>query len=172
MFRRYSPKMIPGMSLEDEIAVHRAGLITYAYRLTGDADEAEDVVHAAMVKALQSIRSGTEPGNLRAWLYKITHNEAMNSRRRSRLGELAARRRPETGPTSSTRADLLGLVQREVGRLDEPYRSSVTLKFLQHLKYEEVAEILGLPLGTAKSNVARGLMQLTERLGGALDKDV
>jgi RNA polymerase sigma-70 factor (ECF subfamily) len=164
--------MIPGMSLEDEVAVHRAGLITYAYRLTGDADDAEDVVHAAMVKALQAIRSGTGPANLRAWLYKITHNEAMNSRRRSQIGEQAVRRRPAPGPAPATRQDLTGLVQRELRTLDEPYRSTLTLKYLQHLKLEEVAEILGLPLGTVKSHVARGLRQLTERLGGALDKDV
>jgi RNA polymerase sigma-70 factor (ECF subfamily) len=164
--------MIPGMSLEDEVAVHRGGLITYAHRLTGDADEAEDVVHAAMVKALQAIRSGTEPGNVRAWLYKITHNEAMNSRRRSQAGAQAVRRRSAPESSSSARPDLMGLVQRELGTLDEPYRSTLTLKFLQHLKYEEVAEILGLPLGTVKSHVARGLRQLTERLGGMLDKDV
>ena len=77
--------MIPNMTLEDEIAVHRKGLLTYAFRLTGDAHEAEDVVHAALVKALQAIRSGAELNNVRAWLYKITHNEAMTARKRSRM---------------------------------------------------------------------------------------
>lgn len=164
--------MVPNMSLEDEIAVHRKGLLTYAFRLTGDAHEAEDVVHAALVKGLEAIRSGADLSNVRAWLYKITHNEAMTARRRARIGEQAVRRRgaPATPPTS--RQDLMGLVQRELGTLNEPCRSALTLKFLQHLKYEEVAEILGLPLGTVKSHVARGLRQLSERLGGALDKDV
>ena len=164
--------MIPNMSLEDEIAVHRKGLLTYAFRLTGDAHEAEDVVHAALVKALQAIRSGAELNNVRAWLYKITHNEAMTARKRSQIGEEAARRRGVAGPTPSTGQDLMGLVQRELGTMNEPYRSALTLKFLQHLKYEEVADILGLPVGTVKSHVSRGLRQLSERLGGALEKDV
>ena len=76
-------------SIEDEIAVHRGELLVYAYRLSGDQDQAEDIVHTAFVKALQSARSGVEAQNPRAWLYRIVHNEALTSRRRSRR-EIAA----------------------------------------------------------------------------------
>jgi RNA polymerase sigma-70 factor (ECF subfamily) len=157
-------------SIEDEIAVHRAELLVYAYRLSADNHQAEDIVHTAFVKALQSVRSGAEARNLRAWLYRIVHNEAQTSRRRSRR-EIAAL---VTLPQASAAADpaaaqLLGKVEREMGLLAEPYRSALQLRYLQHLKVEDVADVLQLSAGTVKSQLARGLRLLTERLGDAME---
>jgi RNA polymerase sigma-70 factor (ECF subfamily) len=157
-------------SIEDEIAVHRTELLVYAYRLSGDNDRAEDIVQAAFVKALQSARSGTEARNLRAWLYRIVHNEALTSRRRSRREIAALVSLPQAAaPADPAQARLLGKVEREMGLLAEPYRSALQLRYLQHLKVEDVAEVLQLSVGTVKSQLARGLRLLTDRLGDAME---
>ena len=157
-------------SIEDEIAVHRAELLVYAYRLSGDRDEAEDIVHTALLKALQSVRSGVDAQNLRAWLYRIVHNEALTSRRRSRREIAALVALPQASePADPAQARLLGKVEREMGLLAEPYRSALQLRYLQHLKVEDVADVLRLSVGTVKSQLARGLRLLTDRMGDALE---
>jgi RNA polymerase sigma-70 factor (ECF subfamily) len=60
------------------------------------------------------------------------------------------------GP-ASTQADDLIRIERAVRSLPDPFREAVILKYLQHLTYEEVADVLDCPVGTAKANVARGL---------------
>ena len=67
------------------------------------------------------------------------------------------------------RTQLLGKVEREIGRLDEPYRSALQLRYLQHLKVDDVAEVLQLSVGTVKSQLARGLRLLTDRLWDAME---
>jgi RNA polymerase sigma-70 factor (ECF subfamily) len=157
-------------SIEDDLAAHRGELLVYAFRLSGDDDEAEDIVQTAFVKALQSARSGVEAQNARAWLYRIVHNEALTARRRSRreTAALVALPRPSAQPDPA-RARLLGQVERELGRLDEPYRSALRLRYLQHLKVDDVAEVLQLSVGTVKSQLARGLRLLTDRVGDAME---
>ena len=157
-------------SIEDEIAVHRAELLVYAYRLSGDRDEAEDIVHTALLKALQSVRSGVDAQNLRAWLYRIVHNEALTSRRRSRREIAALVSLPQAAaPADPAQARLLGKVEREMGLLAEPYRSALQLRYLQHLKVEDVADVLQLSVGTVKSQLARGLRLLTDRMGDGME---
>ena len=162
--------MNPSASIEDEIAVHRDELLVYAYRLAGVRDEAEDVVHSALMKALQSARSGVEARNLRAWLYRIVHNEALTSRRRSRRETAALVALPRAAASrDADQARLLGAVEREMGLLAEPYRAALQLRYLQHLKVEDVADVLQLSVGTVKSQLARGLRLLTDRLGDAME---
>lgn len=157
-------------SAEDEIAVHRAELLVYAYRLSGEHDRAEDIVHGALLKAFQCVRSGTQARNLRAWLYRIVHNEAVTFRLRTRRDQAVLVSLPKpTAAADPARARLFGKVEREIGRLEDPYRSPLQLRYLQHLKVEEVADVLQLSIGTVKSQLARGLRLLTDRLGEAME---
>jgi RNA polymerase sigma-70 factor (ECF subfamily) len=162
--------MTPSTFVEDELAAHRGELLVYACRLSGDRDEAEDVVQAAFLKALQSARSGVEARNPRAWLYRIVHNEALTFRRRSRREAAALVGLPKAAvPADPARERLLGKVEREIGLLAEPYRSALRLRYLQHLKVEDVADVLQLSVGTVKSQLARGLRLLTDRMGDAME---
>jgi RNA polymerase sigma-70 factor (ECF subfamily) len=158
------------VAAEGELGQYRQALLTYAYRLTRDAHEAEDIVHSAMLKALQALRSGEAVANVRAWLYRITHNEAVSARRRAKLRRETCAQILPSEPAPPGREALLERVRAELDGLREPYASALRLRYLQHLKLEEVAEVLGLPLNTVKSHMARGLRLLTERLGDALEE--
>jgi RNA polymerase sigma-70 factor (ECF subfamily) len=156
---------------EELVVQHREALLTYARRMTGDAHAAEDIVQAALLKALQALRGGTPVTNVRAWLYRVTHNEASTWRRRTRLQEGVLRDRPAV-TSEPDRTSLLPQVHREIQALEEPYQSAIRLRYLQHLTNDEVAGVLDLPVGTVKSHVARGLRRLSDRLADALEGDV
>lgn len=141
----------------DPVAAHRASLVSYALRMTGDLDEAEDVVQSVIARALQ-VRPA--PTDWRSFLYRMTHNAIVDQRRRRTLWQrVRGCLRPQP-PAPQDR----GLLQ-ALAELGEPYRSTLTLRFLQRMKLSEVAEIKSAPLGTIKAQVARGLRLLRERIG-------
>ena len=153
---------------EEELAGRRPELLAYAFRLSGDRDEAEDIVHTALVKALEALRRGDVVEHPRAWLYRIVHNEAETARRRDRRARAALTRFVPVAPDSEDRAALYARIEREIAQLPDPYRAALRLRYLQHLKNDEAADVLGVPVGTLKAQVSRGLRILTERLGEAL----
>ncbi len=146
-----------------------AELVQYAYERTWSLEGAQDVVQRALLKAWVVFRDGARPFNPRAWLYRIVHNEAANDVRsdavRRRLGVKVAT------PVSSNEPDgLLGAQVREtldaVRGLPDESRDIIVLHYMQGLSISETAEIMGIPAGTAKSQIARGLDLLRARLQG------
>lgn len=153
-------------------------LYSFAYRLCGSREDAEEVAQDAFVRAYRALK--TYPAGriralaLQAWLYRITLNVARNRfrRKRARLVSIenggsdgrAARRawdssgdpgpRPDSRlEESQRRANIASLV----ATLPERYRSALILRYVEGLSLEEVAAILKQPLGTAKSNVHRAV---------------
>jgi RNA polymerase sigma-70 factor (ECF subfamily) len=140
---------------------HAAELTQYAYVHCGSANDAGDVVQRAFLKGWQAYRSGARPLNVRAWLYRIVHNEASNHRR-----EVQTRGRHRRPPSSSIPVGG-GLLEEEMEKLlgclrelPAPFKDLLALHYLQGLSISEVSELLDLPLGTAKSQLARGLALL------------
>ena len=144
----------------------REELVRYASRMLGSAHDAEDVVQNAMLKAH---RNGTRPDDQRAWMYSIVRNEIVDHLRRRRTHATALAELPPTRETRdpcalSETADDAERVARELARLPDPYREVLVLRFQQQLKFEEIASVLGDPLGTVKVHAARGLKLLRERV--------
>jgi RNA polymerase sigma-70 factor (ECF subfamily) len=139
-------------------------LVRYAHERTGSLDDAADIVQAAFLKAWTSFRQGTRPEHPRAWLYRIVHNEASNYRRGSGRQKRAAL------PPGASPDGLLTSEAREtvdaVRALPPPFGDAIILHYLQGLSISETADVLGVPEGTAKSQIARGLELLRERIGG------
>lgn len=139
--------------------------------MLGSQTDAEDIVQNVLLKAHQN---GTRPDDVRAWLYSITRNEVYDHLRRRRaqataLSRLAAdaETAEEPGRAAET-ADAVEQVSRALAALPEQYRDVLALRFQQHLKFEEIAKVLGLPLGTVKVQAARGLKLLRQNLKGVL----
>src|SRR5262249_23654681 len=153
-------------------------LYSFAHRLSGNAEDAEEIAQDAFVRAYRAMR--TYPAqriralSLKAWLYRITLNVARNRMRGKRHvhvsiderdGDGRARWEPEDDPESRPdtrfevrrrRADLATLV----AGLPDRYRSALILRYMEGLKLEEVASVLNQPLGTVKSNVHRAVNAL------------
>ncbi len=159
-------------------------LYRFVLRFTGCAAEAEDVAQDAFVRAYRWLRTNRiEPDtfHLRPWLYRVALNVCRNrARRGGRTVELldepaglGMTEEPERGPeglaeANETRAELAALL----AAMPANYRAAVVLRHVEELSYADVAAATGCPLGTAKSNVHRGLAWLRSHmhpLGGVPD---
>ncbi len=160
---------------ERMVREHEHGMFVFALGLSGSRAEAEDIAQEGFLRAFRSLRAFDEArlASLaeRAWLRRICLNVWKNRVRsavRHPGGELseevadAAPGPEERALDSIARAD----VWRAVAALPEPQRIAVTLRWVEDLPYAEVAEVMAVPVGTAKSHVSRGLVGLRRLLEG------
>lgn len=157
-------------------------LYGYLRRYVGDDDLADDVFQNTFVAVFRKIAQ-YEPGRAaRPWLYAIATNQAIDAmRKRSRQGdraadartapdeegeprplfELAAAPGPDPGELAD-RAEQAERVRAAVAKLPELLRQVVVLAYFQGLKYKDIADVLGIPVGTVKSRLHAATTKLTE----------
>ena len=149
-------------------------------RMLASADTAEDATQDAFIAAFRAIQRfrGTQSGGFRAWLYRIAVNACYDEmrRRRSRLtvsldvprGESGQTIDvPNPGPTLEERAqtaELGSAIQGALNALPSDQRLAVILCDVQGMEYAEIAQIMGVSLGTVKSRINRARGRLRERL--------
>ena len=144
-------------------------LYAVARLILRDSDRAEDAVQEALVSAWRDLRSLREPGAWDAWLYRLTvwacYRQARKDRRRA-VVELNVMPDPAREPS----ADLaLRIVERErldrqLGLLPIDQRAVIVLHFYLGRPITEAAGILGIPIGTAKSRLNRGLQAMRDAM--------
>ena len=157
---------------ETELLPHLRSLFGAAYRMTGNAHDAEDLVQETFLRAhraLDRFESGT---NARAWLHTILQRVRTDAYRRRE-------RRPATveltgeGPGVAPAQDALASgyedLERALAELPEAFRTAVVLRDLQELSYAEIAEALGVPVGTVMSRIHRGRALLRQALTGGTE---
>jgi len=156
----------------EEIARDEGDFIyTVAYRLTGNRDDAQDLVQEVLVRVQRGLRT-YRPGSLRGWLGRITTNAFLDdARRRTRRPVTALPDDPDAvlpaAPDAAASAEAAGLsdqVQEALGRLPAEYRVPVVLADVVGLPYAEIAEQLEIPVGTVRSRIHRGRLALREAL--------
>ena len=158
------------------------------YRLTENSEEARDLTQETFLRAFQSISQFRGESDLRTWIYRIAINQARNRwrwwRRRRRDttvsldSDSAHGNQPLVNVLSSDRDDspeqetLLRERERALRKalrsLSLSYRETVILRDIEGFSYEEIAETLGINVGTVKSRLARGRQELKTRLEGSL----
>ncbi|HXF56738.1 MAG TPA: sigma-70 family RNA polymerase sigma factor [Actinomycetota bacterium] len=165
---------------EAEVLPLLPSLYSAARRLTRDVQEAEDLVQETFLRAYRGFRR-FEPGtNVRAWLFRILTNTFINLyRRRQREPQtvsedevedwyLYSKMREEGLEPSAEAAVIDSLpdedVQGALASLPEPFRLAVLLADVEGLSYREIAEVMGVPIGTVMSRLHRGRRALERRL--------
>jgi RNA polymerase sigma-70 factor (ECF subfamily) len=161
-----SPNPSTGLSAEVLLA-HSAWLTRLARALVVSDDEIDDVVQQTYLQALAKPPRHTE--NLRAWLSAIARN-IVRSRSRSDTSRVArevavAPPRPVEDPAEAVeRAELRHEVVKAVLALDEPYRSSIILRFFEEKEVEAIGRMMGSGSDTVRTRIRRGVMRVREQL--------
>ena len=157
-----------------------------ALRLLDDPSEACDVVQEVFLKVFRNVSSFRGQSTLKTWIYRITVNEAHNARRwffRHRRAEVELDKNPEESrnwkeiiPDRSRSpfdeafdSEQHIMIEAALKRINPIFREAVALRDISDLAYEEIAEILGVSLGTVKSRILRGREALREELVGSLE---
>ena len=159
-----------------ELVIRHAPMAKRLAVLSGAGSDADDVVQEAFVKAYRSLSSFRDGADFRPWLLRIVLNETRNAHRgRSRrvdreLRVVRASNRPLTAADPAElavgeerRATLLAAIR----TLPTELRDVVTCRYLLELSESETAASLGIPNGTVKSRLSRGLARLREELADA-----
>lgn len=142
---------------------------TLALRSLGDPHDAEDVTQQVFISAWGSRHTLRPDGSVAAWLvgiarHRIADVRTQRYRSRRNTAAVAAQVPPETiAPPQDELAGQL-LVTHELEHLGEPRGTVVRMAVIEDRPHEEIARVLELPLGTVKSHVRRGLLQLRSRL--------
>ncbi|PNY81588.1 RNA polymerase sigma factor [Deinococcus koreensis] len=164
----------------DFVQEYEGRMYGYLYRLEGNSEDALDLTQEVFYRAWRSIRTFRSGERVLPWLYQVARNTQIESHRRKQLQRFSLEEaREDVGfeVTSVARspvqaaesADAQDRVQRALLKLPAEYREAVVLRFVEDLPYEEIAQIQGVAVGTAKSRVFRAKEQLAELLADVAD---
>ena len=163
-------------------------IFSIIYRMVGDRELAEDLAQETFIKVLNAIDSYRPEHKFSSWIFKIANNAAIDHLRRRELETLSLDGAPDAitaerqgatalqvrdraeSPLDEMEARELGSqIERAIARLRPEYRSCIMLRHVEGRAYEEIAEILGLPLGTVKTYIHRARAELRAALGPLRD---
>ncbi len=151
------------------MAAHRAPLFRFLLRQGAAPDQAEDCLQEAFMRAYRSLNSLRDWAAAKSWMYGITRNVFLNSVRREavRARPLPPADPPEL-PTADERAEQnerARVLRGAISSLPPPRPEIVDLHYRQGLTLEEIAQKLGMPIGTVKTNLYRARAALRKELG-------
>lgn len=144
-----------------------------AFRITGDGTLAEDVVQDAFVSVWrEACRFDPERGQVKSWLLTIVHHKAVDAvRRRTNRGERGLPDGPDAFVASLSRPDEIAemtmdaaAVRQAVRAVPDDQRRTIEMAYFEGMTHVEIAERMGVPLGTVKSRLRIGLEKMRESL--------
>ncbi|UCD29431.1 MAG: sigma-70 family RNA polymerase sigma factor [Planctomycetota bacterium] len=167
------------------VSKYQDRVLNVCWRMAGNMDDAQDLAQEAFLHALESIQSFQHKAGFYTWLYRIAVNLSITHRRKSarqvklslhgrdgQWGDDCQEVKPvgrvsneKTDPAAKLSArETERLVMEGLEQLDEEQRAIIVLKDVESLDYQQIAEILEVPVGTVKSRLHRARMALRERL--------
>ena len=157
-------------------------LYNVLFRVTGSREDAVELLQDALIRAYRNLGSFQGEASFYTWLYRVAMNLALTRKRRQKVRAVSTEGGENGRPldisddperTSPGReleaADRRRLVERAMASLDEPHRAILVLKEVEGLRYEEIARVLELPIGTVRSRLHRARADLRDRLKPLLD---
>ena len=153
---------------EAEALPHLRSLYGTAFRMTRNAQDAEDLVQETFLRAYRAFDGFTPGSNIRAWLYTILHRVRTDAFRRSSRSPRTVEMTGE-GPSVPPPQDALAQGGEDLARaltaLPDVFRNAVVLRDVEDFSYQEIARILDVPIGTVMSRIHRGRALLRQALG-------
>jgi len=167
-------------AFNDLVRRYEKQVYNFAYRLTNNYDDANDVAQEAFLRAFNAIGSFRGDASFSTWLFRITTNVFLDDRKKARahpqtsldeymeLDESSVARQVEDtspGPQALTEeAERTQILGDAITSLPDYQRAMVVLYHTQQKSYEEIAEMMDLPIGTVKSRLNRARLALKEKL--------
>ena len=166
------------LQMEAIVAEHETGLLRYAARILNNPTEAQDVVQNVFIKLFRAWEGEWEPAaKLKAWLFRVTHNEAVDHvRRESRLKLLHSRHAEDRSLCGDGRNcpgvldERKQLVLQFIGKLHPREQQVLLLRLEEGLSYREISDVTGRSEGNVGNILHHAVRKLSERLkiAGAL----
>jgi RNA polymerase sigma-70 factor (ECF subfamily) len=156
---------------------YQARLYNAAIRLVENPEDAADVVQDAFLNAYQSLHTFKGDAEFFTWLYRIAFNTAISLKRKKRTAVSLDAVGPDGGIDPDDPSDYIKpgaalerseeetQLQDAMNRLSHEHREVLVMKDIDGLKYEDIAEILAVPIGTIRSRLHRARLELRELLG-------
>ena len=158
-------------------------LLNFSYRFLGNLEEAEDVVQETFLRLYRNKKAYRQIAKFSTWLYTITSNLAKTELRKRKRRKLISitdmgyddkeYEIEDQGADTERDVDSLikeKIIQEAIEELSPRFREVIILRDIQELSYEEVGEILKIPLGTVKSRVNRARLKLQSKLQNVMAK--
>ncbi|MFM7489005.1 MAG: RNA polymerase sigma factor [Actinomycetota bacterium] len=144
-------------------------ILTACRRLLGRHADADDAAQNALVSIVRNIGSFDQRSSFSTWVWRIATNAALDEiRRRGRRDVPSSDRhdfdRPDQSATAVSSLDDRQIVEAALLRLPIEFRTAVVLRDLVDLDYDEIADVLDIPIGTVRSRISRGRSQLADLL--------
>lgn len=163
-------------AFEKLIEVYQKKIFNLAYRMVGNHDDAADLAQEALIRIFKSIANFKEQSSFSTWVYRITTNVCLDEIRKKknrRVLSLDEEIHVEDGEMQRQimsddplpdevveREELRSIVNGAIGSLPEEQRLVISLRDIQGLSYDEIAEVLDCPTGTVKSRINRARQAL------------
>jgi len=154
------------------------------FRMVRDRETAEDLAQETFIKVLNNLDRYSPEFKFSSWLFKIANNLTIDHLRRRRVNTISIEGAPDAVTAESAKATSIAVVsgnespleelesrelgtaiERAIGKLRPEYRACIMLRHVEDKSYEEIAEIVKLPLGTVKTYIHRARHELRAALG-------
>jgi RNA polymerase sigma-70 factor (ECF subfamily) len=152
-------------------------LLNFVYRFVGDKEEAEDIVQETFLRLFKNKHYYREIAKFSTWIYTIAGNLAKTELRRRKRRKLLSISHfmssekdydiPDEDSNPEREANTVitdKIIQKAIDKLSPKFKQVIILRDIQGFSYEEISEIVGIPLGTVKSRVNRARLKLQEDL--------
>ena len=170
-------------AMDELVQRHYRPVFNLAFRLSGNYDDAQDIVSEAFIRVHNALPNFRGDAHFTTWLYRIVKNVFLDERKKQRIrthssleemvdleDSAVSRQVEDPGPGPQwmvERGERADTIQRAVQTLPEAQRVMIALYHFHHRSYEEIAEVMGLPIGTVKSRLNRARLALKSKLHDA-----
>ncbi len=158
-------------AFQEIVRRYESPIFNLIVRIVRDPALAEDVAQDAFLKTFRNLAAFDAGRRFSSWIFRIAHNAALDALRRRKADPVVAREVSDPAippPPDQVEAAALGqAIDVALHGLRPEWRAAIVLRYQEDLSYEEIAEVLGIPEGTAKTFVHRARKQLMEALTSA-----